>query len=59
MKYIYYAGKNDTVEIRAETDTYRKCTSEEQGGSFNMEEDEEPHEVKTSSSDYEIYGKSY
>ena len=59
MKYIYYAGKNDTVEIRAETDTYRKCTSEEQGGSFNMEKDEEPHEVKTSSSDYGIYGKSY
>lgn len=48
-----------TVEIRAETDTDRKSTSEEQDGSANMEEDEELHEVKTSSNDYEIYGKSY
>ena len=48
-----------TVEIRAETDTDRKSTSEEQDASAKMEEDEELHEVKTSSNDYEIYGKSY
>ena len=54
MKDIYYAGKNDTVEIRAETATGRKRTSEEQDGSTNMKENEEPHEVKTSSSDYGI-----
>ena len=59
MKDIYYAEKNDTEEIRAETETDRKCTFDEQGGLANMKEDEELHEVKTSSNDYGIYCKSY